>query len=134
MTNPENDENERIQILLTLSRGAKSRRNIMKSLHCQPKNCSQIARDVKLDWWTVQRHLQRLMKDRMVKNSSFGNIKYYRLSHNGKEIIRRLSSDDNKELDEQHSIDVDSVSGSSHESGGKLYEFKFESRLGLNWV
>ena len=134
LTNPENDGNERIQILLMLSRGAKSRRNIMKSLLCQPKNCSQIARDVKLDWWTVQRHLQLLMKERMVKNSSFGNLKYYRLSHNGKELIRALSPDDNKKLDEQHGMAVDSVSGSSHESGGKLYALKFNSRLGLNWV
>lgn len=122
-----NPEKERIQILLTLSRGAKSRRNIMKSLLCQPKNCSQIAQDVKLDWWTVQRHLQLLMKERMVKNSSFGNIKYYRLSHNGRETIKKLSLDDNKELDEQNS-------GSAHELRGKLDAFKFKSRLGLNWV
>lgn len=106
----------------------------MKSLLCQPKNCSQIAQDVKLDWWTVQRHLQRLMKERMVKNSSFGNIKYYRLSHNGKEAIKTLSLYDNKELDEQHSIEADSVSGSSHDLRGKLDAFKFKSRLGLSWV
>jgi predicted transcriptional regulator len=133
MTKLNADRVERIQLLLTLSRGAKSRRNILKSLLLIQKNCSQIARDVKLDWWTVQRHLRLLLIEDMVESSTFGNSKYYRLSQKSKETIRTISPDNKKEFDEQDHIDINSASG-SHESRGKLYTFKLYTGLGLNWV
>jgi predicted transcriptional regulator len=84
-------ENE-LSILLLLSRGAVSRKKILEALLYGSKNCSQIARDVELDWWTVQRHLRLLLKEHMVESSAFGNSKYYRLTQKGKEVIKALLS------------------------------------------
>jgi len=74
-------------VLLGLSRGAESRKKILKALLFNPKNCSQIAREVKLDWWTVQKHLRVLMKDNIVVSLDFGRIKFYKLTIKGEELI-----------------------------------------------
>lgn len=91
-------ENE-ILILLVLSRGAESRKKILKALLHSSKNCSQIAREVGLDWWTVQKHLCRLMKKNIVNSSDFGNSKFYRLTPKGEEVIRALQSSNGKNFD-----------------------------------
>jgi len=123
------NRSERIQLLLTLSRGAKSRRNILKALLLKPKNCSQIANDVKLDWWTVQRHLRLLLEEQIVENLTFGNSKYYIISQKCEEVISLISSNNKKEFDKQDFIKGDSVSG-SHESRDK----SLSSKLNTNWV
>ncbi|MEM2081126.1 MAG: winged helix-turn-helix domain-containing protein [Candidatus Bathyarchaeia archaeon] len=80
------------EILLCFSRGAESRRKILEALRYRPKNCNQIAQDVKLDWWTAQRHLRLLLREHMVESTLFGNSKYYRLTQAGKEVIRAILS------------------------------------------
>jgi predicted transcriptional regulator len=111
-TGKEKCENE-ILILLHLSRGAESRKKILKAILYGSKNCSQIARDVKLDWWTVQRHLRLLLKEHIVENSSFGNSKFYRLTKKGEDAIKNLSKDSRMETDEQCQIGISSVEGRS---------------------
>ena len=86
-------------ILLSLSRGAGSRKKILVVLLSGPKNCSQIAREVGLDWWTVKKHLLSLMKENLIKSSAFGNSKFYKLSSLGEEVIRALQSSDGKNFD-----------------------------------
>lgn len=81
------------EILLCFSKGAESRRKILEALRYSPKNCNQIARDVKLDWWTVQRHLRFLLKGHIVESIDFGNSKYYRLTRAGEEAIRAILTD-----------------------------------------
>jgi len=88
----ENSYESEILILLRLSRGAGSRKKILKALLYSSKNCSQIAREVGLDWWTVQKHLCRLMKESIVKSSDFGNSKFYRLTPKGEDVIKALLS------------------------------------------
>jgi predicted transcriptional regulator len=101
-------ENE-ILILLLFSRGAESRKKILKVLRYSSKNCSQIAREVELDWWTVQRHLRRLLKEHIVENSAFGNSKYYRLTQKGKDAIKIISQENKKKNDEQVHMSSNSV-------------------------
>ena len=80
-------------VLLLFSRGAESRKKILNTLLYSSKNCSQIAKEVGLDWWTVQRHLRLLLKDRIIESSEFGNYsKYYRLTQKGKEAIKIIFS------------------------------------------
>ncbi|MEM2099684.1 MAG: helix-turn-helix domain-containing protein [Candidatus Bathyarchaeia archaeon] len=86
-------ENE-ILILFRLSRRAESRKKILKALRYSSKNCSQIAREVGLDWWTVQKHLCTLRKENIVKSSDFGNSKFYRLTSKGEDVIKALLSND----------------------------------------
>ena len=44
-----------VLILLTLSRGAESRKKILSALLPGPKNCNQLSRETGLDWWTVKK-------------------------------------------------------------------------------
>ena len=88
-----------VLVLLVLSRGAESRKRILILLLSGPKNCSQIARDVSLDWWTVQKHLRSLMKENIIKSSAFGNSKFYKLSSMGEEAIRSLQSSNEENFD-----------------------------------
>ena len=85
-----NDQTERLQLLLTLSRGAKSRRNILKALIHKPKNCNRIAKEVKLDWWTVQKHLQILMSENAIRNLTVGRRKIYKLTTEGRNALKAL--------------------------------------------
>ena len=105
MSKPERANYETaVLVLLSLSRGAESRKKILIALLSGPKNCSQIAREVGLDWWTVQKHLRCLMKENLVKSSDFGNSKFYRLTQKGEEAIKAILPKGEKE-------DINSGSG-----------------------
>jgi predicted transcriptional regulator len=80
-----------VQVLLVFSRGAKSRRCIMASLLFKPKNCNQIAEELGVDWWSVQKHLQRLLGEKLVERFDVGQIKFYTVSAKGEEALRSLS-------------------------------------------
>ncbi len=58
-----------VVVLLTLSRGAESRKKILSELCLGPKNCHQLSKKTGLDWWTVKKHLLNLMKENLVKSS-----------------------------------------------------------------
>lgn len=76
---------EKIQVLLIFSRGSKSRRKIMDVLGHNPKNCNQIAKETRLDWWTVQKHIQQLLREKLVKKLSFGQRTFYSITDEGKQ-------------------------------------------------
>ena len=76
------------QLLLSLTRGSKSRKNILKVLLYSPRNCNQLADKLELDWWTIQKHLQRLLRRKMIKSLNFGRIKYYIITSQGEEAIK----------------------------------------------
>jgi predicted transcriptional regulator len=80
-----------VLLLLHISRGAKSRRTILKKLLLKPKNCNQIANEIGFEWWTVQKHLQRLMKENLVKNIDFGRIKFYRITRKGENALKKVT-------------------------------------------
>lgn len=79
-----------ILVLLTLSRGAESRKRILIALLSNPKNCNQLTKELGLDWWTVRKHIQFLLKENMVIGLDFGRIKYYKLTAKGEELIREI--------------------------------------------
>ncbi|MDR2699417.1 MAG: winged helix-turn-helix domain-containing protein [Nitrososphaerota archaeon] len=66
-----------VLFLLVSSRGATSRRKILTALLSGPKNCNQISKETKLNWWAIQRHLQHLHHEKLVKIHNFGQIKIY---------------------------------------------------------
>jgi len=97
MNKPEKPSYETaVLVLLSLSRGAESRKKILSALLPGPKNCNQLSRETGLDWWTVKKHLLSLMKENLIKSSPFGSAKFYELSRAGAEIIRALQSSDGK--------------------------------------
>ncbi len=71
--------NDVINVLLIFSKGAAMRRKIIKILMCGPKNCNQIAKCLKVNWWTIQKHLQRLEKAGIIKGINVGRVQYYSL-------------------------------------------------------
>ncbi len=77
-----------VLVLLTFSRGAESRRKILASLLSNPKNCNQLSMETGLDWWAVQRHLQRLLGEKLVKSLDFGRIKIYDITTKGEDALR----------------------------------------------
>ena len=79
---------KKAQLLLTFSRGAKSRRSILETVLVRPKNCNQISKETGLDWWTVQKHLQRLLNENLVKTLDFGQIKFYDITYIGKNALK----------------------------------------------
>ena len=86
-----------VLVLLTLSRGAESRKKILLTLLSGPKNCRQISQKIGLDWWTVQKHLRLLLKENIVNSSDFGNSKFYKLTPKGEAAIKAiLSEEDSK--------------------------------------
>jgi predicted transcriptional regulator len=74
-------------ILLSLSRGAKSRTKILFALLPYPKNCNQIAREVELDWWTIQKHLRYLTDEKLIESYNFGKCKFYELTIKGQRAL-----------------------------------------------
>ncbi len=91
MSRPENTDDE-TEVLLNHSIGAASRKKIMKTLLIKTKNCSEIAREVKLNWRTSYRHLQILEKENLVRSIDFGQRKFYRLTLKGEEAIGSIKN------------------------------------------
>lgn len=87
----ESELDDEINLLLNFSKGAKTRRKILESLrHCL-KNCNQIAKEIKADWWTIHKHLQRLKKAGLIKSVNFGMVEFYRLTSTGEEALKFTS-------------------------------------------
>ena len=81
-----------VWVLLILSRGADTRRRILKTLIRTPKNCNQMARELGSSWWTVQKHLQRLIKAGLIVSMNFGHTKFYKITQKGELALKFASS------------------------------------------
>ena len=81
-------------ILLTFSKGANSRKMILTKILFAPKNCNQLAIESKLEWWTVQKHIQLLMKKNIIESVKFGHITFYKLTLKGKKILTYVLGND----------------------------------------
>jgi predicted transcriptional regulator len=93
MTKPEIVNHEsKLLVLLRFSRGAESRIKILEMLRLKPKNCNQLSKEVKLEWWTVQKHLEVLMKENLVRRVEFGRRKFYKLTPKGEKALTEISS------------------------------------------
>jgi predicted ArsR family transcriptional regulator len=85
VTNQLDDETN---VLLIVSRGAKTRRRILQTLKSGLMNCNQIAEQLNIDWWTVQKHLQRLEKAELIKNVTLGRIRFYKTTSKGQITLK----------------------------------------------
>lgn len=76
--------------LLVRMKGGRTRVNLLESLE-EPKNKLQLAKELKMDWKAVDRHIEILLKHSLITESdSIGNVKYYSLTPNGREILQLL--------------------------------------------
>jgi|YelNatPaOPRAMG01_1025707.scaffolds.fasta_scaffold10405_7 predicted transcriptional regulator len=77
-------------LLLMFSQGAKMRKNIIEKLLYGPKNCNQIAKELESDWWTIQKHLQRLEKAGLIKSISLGRLRFYKITFKGEKALKLI--------------------------------------------
>ena len=70
-------------LLLVFSTGAKTRRRILVALLSRLRNCNQIASELKLDWWTVAKHLEHLEQAKLIKCVNIGRIRFYKATSKG---------------------------------------------------
>jgi predicted transcriptional regulator len=85
-------------VLLDSSRGADSRKKVLESLFWSAKNCSQISKEIGLNWRTVNRHLELLVKEGLVKSVSIGCRKFYKLTPRGEESIKNYLIEPHKQI------------------------------------
>lgn len=87
------NKTDNIIILLSSSKGAQSRKRITKVLLERPQNCNQIAKQVNLEWWTVQKHLAILTDENILICYSIGKVKYYKVNQIHEKIINIINSE-----------------------------------------
>jgi predicted transcriptional regulator len=80
-------------LLLLFSKGAETRKRILRTLLDAQKNCNQIRKELRIDWWSVQKHLRRLQNAGLVEDVSLGRILYYKMTSKGENVLRFLSSE-----------------------------------------
>ena len=88
-----------VWLLLNRSMGAESRKKVLNALFSNTKNCTQIAKEVKLNWRTVNRHLHILMKANLVRKVNFGTRDFYKLTSKGEETLKTSSNQKSADLD-----------------------------------
>ena len=91
----ESDLSDETKVLLVYARGAKKRRCILKALRLAPRNCNQLAQELDSDWWTIQKHLQLLVKGALIKTVNFGRMKFYKITPKG-DLALKLASNINR--------------------------------------
>lgn len=76
--------------LLAQMRGANTRTLLLKSLSV-PKDRSQLAKDLSLDWSTIDYQIEVLLKHKLVsEKSTHGQVKVYELSVLGVTLLKAL--------------------------------------------
>lgn len=93
-----NEEEKEFLLLLSFSKGADTRKKILDTILLDFKNCAQIAKNLNLNWRTVDRNLKILYDRNYVKSVKIGRREFFKISRKG-EII--LDSIKNKNLDKE---------------------------------
>jgi DNA-binding transcriptional ArsR family regulator len=76
--------------LLKQMRGSYTRTLLLKSLSV-PKDRSQLARDLSLDWSTIDYQMEVLLKHKLIsEKSNYGQVKVYEISALGMTLLRVL--------------------------------------------
>lgn len=86
--------------LLLQMKGGETRTTILKSL-LTPKDRFQLARDLELDWTTIDYHVQVLLKYGLVQEkTAYGNVKLYELTPVGNVLLNALEEMSRKKTQE----------------------------------
>jgi len=76
--------------------GSPTRINLLQSLNL-PKNKLQLARELGMDWQTIDDHMKMLERSGLVDElTRVGNSRYYIISERGKRILSLLADSDSK--------------------------------------
>lgn len=80
--------------LLIKMRGSKTRIGMIRALTV-PKDRYQLAKELGLDWTTVDYHIRVLLENGLVhEQSAYGNVKMYELTSIGSTLLKVLDETD----------------------------------------
>jgi predicted transcriptional regulator len=99
------DDEREFLLLLNFSKGALSRKKILENILFDYKNCAQIAKNINLNWRTVDRNLRILYKSNYVKSIKFGRREFFKISRKGELILASFKSKKEKILEKQRPQD-----------------------------
>jgi hypothetical protein len=84
--------------LVTKMRGSPTRIRLLNAVSGTPKNKLQLAKELDVDWKTVDNHVAMLTQSRLVEEKQVvGTAKFYMITESGTKILSLLSSDDDKD-------------------------------------
>lgn len=83
--------------LVAKMRGSPMRIRLLNAINSSPKNKLQLAKELGVDWKTINNHIEMLLQGRLVEERTVvGTTRYYAITHDGMKVLSLLSSGDNK--------------------------------------
>jgi predicted transcriptional regulator len=83
--------------LVTKMRGSPMRIRLLNAISSSPKNKLQLAKELDVDWKTINNHIEMLLQSRLVEEKNLvGTTRYYAITHDGVKVLSLVSSGDNK--------------------------------------
>ncbi|AFU59174.1 MAG: winged helix-turn-helix domain-containing protein [Nitrososphaera sp.] len=79
--------------LLTRMRGSPMRIRLLNAINSSPKNKLQLAKELDVDWKTIDNHIEMLLHSRLVEERTVvGTARYYAITHDGIKVLSLLSN------------------------------------------
>lgn len=72
-------------------RGSSTRIKLLNVIISEEKNKHQIAKEIGIDWKTVDNHVKMLMQNRLIEEKLVDASKYYTITPNGRKVLALLS-------------------------------------------
>lgn len=67
------------------------RRKILSVIEQNYRNCHEIAKELRVDWWTVRKHLSYLKEAKLVHSWNLGRIEFYKITAAGSRALKRAN-------------------------------------------
>lgn len=84
--------------LIAKMRGSPMRQRVLDALTDVQKNKLQLAKELDVDWKTIDNHIDMLLDARLVEEKNkIGTAKYYSLTRNGEKILSLLAASEDQE-------------------------------------
>lgn len=102
--------------LVAKMRGSSTRIELLNTIADRPKNKLQIAKELGVDWKTIDNHIEMLLKNGLVEERmSIGTSRYYGMTKNANRVLSLLSAEevDQKQTD-MHGVTRDSLDQGQH--------------------
>jgi len=80
--------------LVVRMRGSSTRIRVLNAILDKPKNKLQLAKELGVDWKTVDNHVRMLMESRLIEEKSIDISKCYLITENGRKVLSLLSNDE----------------------------------------
>src|SRR5690606_15819150 len=84
--------------LVAKMRGSPMRQRLLDSLRNAQKNKLQLAKELNVDWKTIDNHIDMLLEARLVEEKNrIGTTRYYSLTRSGEKVLSLLAASEDKE-------------------------------------